>query len=471
MTAYFPEIYPDETVYSWFCRYWVHTGYPCYVNVLEELLENRASRVDMEFLGKLNSNAKSFLEEQYGLEYLIKEHTLFPQYARFSQGATAKKAVRALIASNNIYDILHFPAGRGQERNVMYCPACVKEDRQKYGEAYWHREWFLRGIDICSVHGCRLEKSGIKRTLKASPRLYPADDILQKARPQIVTDEKELDFARYVVALFRLPLTFRKQPSVSDYLTSKLEGTDYISARGQKKYIRKMFQDMQDFYVGFSCNMFTKQFQLEKIFTGFNQFHAEICQIAYFLHIEVSDLANMKLPKKSQTERFNEAVAELYQQGLGCHRIARQVGSCPSCALKANRMKEEKNRDHSGRKGILRADWETMDRENCGNVRTTCDNIYNGAYDNGRPHKVTPGTVARYMGFPNKRFDYLPKCMEIIQEYTESQEEYWAREIQWAINRLQEEEQPITIKRICSLTDMRADNYSVGMEVLNSNYE
>ena len=26
MIAYFPAIYPDELVYSWFCRYYVHSG-------------------------------------------------------------------------------------------------------------------------------------------------------------------------------------------------------------------------------------------------------------------------------------------------------------------------------------------------------------------------------------------------------------------------------------------------------------
>lgn len=41
MIAYLPEIYPDELVYSWFCRYYIHTG--CITNAMafRELLYNR----------------------------------------------------------------------------------------------------------------------------------------------------------------------------------------------------------------------------------------------------------------------------------------------------------------------------------------------------------------------------------------------------------------------------------------------
>lgn len=37
MIAYLPEIYPDELVYSWFCRYAVHSGYITNKQVLRDL--------------------------------------------------------------------------------------------------------------------------------------------------------------------------------------------------------------------------------------------------------------------------------------------------------------------------------------------------------------------------------------------------------------------------------------------------
>ena len=38
MIAYLPEIYPDELVYSWLCRYAVHSGYITNKQVLRDLV-------------------------------------------------------------------------------------------------------------------------------------------------------------------------------------------------------------------------------------------------------------------------------------------------------------------------------------------------------------------------------------------------------------------------------------------------
>lgn len=38
MTGFMPVIYPDELIYSWFCRYYVHSGYPTNRMALEDIL-------------------------------------------------------------------------------------------------------------------------------------------------------------------------------------------------------------------------------------------------------------------------------------------------------------------------------------------------------------------------------------------------------------------------------------------------
>lgn len=37
MITYLPKIYPDELVYSWFCRYAVHSGYTSHKQALENV--------------------------------------------------------------------------------------------------------------------------------------------------------------------------------------------------------------------------------------------------------------------------------------------------------------------------------------------------------------------------------------------------------------------------------------------------
>lgn len=145
-------------------------------------------------------------------------------------------------------------------------------------------------------------------------------------------------------------------------------------------------------------------------------------------------------PEKSQTERFNKKVAELSDKGYGCHQIGRLVGSGSTTALRANRKKKMARRNFAVRKGMKKTDWDSLDKQSVENVRRTCEQIYHGEHDNGRPHKVSQFAVTKAMEWPDKRLRYLPKCQDVVDEYQETQQEYWAREIEWAIEQLKKEE-------------------------------
>lgn len=42
------------------------------------------------------------------------------------------------------------------KNNLKYCKECIREDKEKYGEAYWHREQQISGILICDKHNTSL---------------------------------------------------------------------------------------------------------------------------------------------------------------------------------------------------------------------------------------------------------------------------------------------------------------------------
>ena len=83
MIAYLPEIYPDELAYSWFCRYYVHSGCITHKMALNDILYKRCNNPSKEFLGHLQSDMLSEIKKMYPLEHIVLEHTMFPQYARF----------------------------------------------------------------------------------------------------------------------------------------------------------------------------------------------------------------------------------------------------------------------------------------------------------------------------------------------------------------------------------------------------
>lgn len=70
MRMYFPEIYPDELVYSWFGRFAVHSGY---INsqLLQFLYCKRSDTPIKEFIGNLNSEARECIAKIYPLKELV----------------------------------------------------------------------------------------------------------------------------------------------------------------------------------------------------------------------------------------------------------------------------------------------------------------------------------------------------------------------------------------------------------------
>lgn len=418
MIAYLPALYEDELVYSWFARYFAHM-YPSYTNALEDLMENKNTRADFEFINHLDADAKETITKIIPMEDLIMGHTMFPSYRFIGHGRLCNALESMANSEEDVHRLLPVSKNRTSEQvhYIKYCPLCAIETKEIYGEAYWARQANIRNIDICTKHKCKLKNTNIRISGKQSARLYIAEEEINDTVPELVEDGLELHLAEYITDVFQSPIYMDNTVKIGEFLNSKLEGTKYLSARGKARNITMLFNDFMEFYKELPNQGITKLSQMQKIFTGYRWDFYDVCQIAFFLGISVNELVNPKLPERSQTELFNEKVARLYDAGLGCHRIAREMGCSSSTARNANRIKPKAEHDYSVRKGIKKGDWEQMDKEMLQQVRDTCKQIYYN--DGGRPGHVTVNAVCRALGFPDKRFDYLPKCREVIYGYEE----------------------------------------------------
>ena len=100
MITYLPEIYPDELVYSWFCRYAVHSGYIANKQVLQDLYCKKSDTPIKEFIGNLNPKARECINIIYPIKDLVLNHTMYPQYARFIPLKQKKDALYKLCYEN-----------------------------------------------------------------------------------------------------------------------------------------------------------------------------------------------------------------------------------------------------------------------------------------------------------------------------------------------------------------------------------
>ena len=343
MIAFFPDVYPDELAYSWFARYGVRTGYLHYRAIADDLFTSNTAKPNIEFLIRLNQEAYQMITSILPFEDVIMKHTMFPYYARFLPLERRQKAYDLLKDMDKaFYDALYIRRTKTQNRQFLrYCPECVKENRNTYGETYWHRLHQLDHVDLCPIHGCYLLDSEVTITSKASPSLIHADTVIPDNVHSTFSDNSlELKVAQYVAQVFSADINTTDSISLGKFMHHKMEYTKYLTPRGVKRLIGVLYDDFSSYYRDLPNLTITESWQLENIFTNRLCHTYDICLLAMFLGIPVSDLLHPCLPKRTQSELFDEQIILLHEQGLNYRQISQRLGaSYDYCKLVAYRSK------------------------------------------------------------------------------------------------------------------------------------
>lgn len=455
--GYFPSIYKDELLYSVFARYYQHTGHITYGCVAEELFGDSKVIPSFEFINSLKPEVLQLLLKDISMQELIKNHTMFSYYARFLPVPRKKRAFEALINMRGDYNnLLSISKSKnGAERYLRYCPICSENNKKQYGETYWHRSHQIAELNICYKHKCSLVESNVLISGKASRALVSAEkEVKMDNNIILVEDDLEIRLAEYVTKVFKADMNIDEDVEVGKFFKYKLEDTKYLSVRGKQKNISLLYNDFIKYYEKFSGDGIKELWQLQKIFTNYRFNPFEICQLAMFLKVPVSDIVNMKLPERSQEQLFDEKVKQMCDDGIGCNKIAKELGvSSRTIRLVGKGVTREKRVYPS--KKLNTIDWGKLDKETLPKVKKILPQIYGTGIN--RPHKVTEYAVCKKMNFPDKRFDYLPLCRKEIQKYKESNEHYWAREVIWAINTIKNKGEVLNFRHIRNLTNMRKE--------------
>lgn len=394
MIGFLPDIYPDELVYSWFSRYYVYTGYPNNRMALEDILYNRHCNPSKEFIGHLNPDMEQTIKRVYPIEELVLEHTMFPQYARFIDLAKKKEALYRLEHDFCDAHLLFSILPRSEEdKYLKYCPLCAAEDREKYGEAYWHRRHQIRNMHVCVRHKCRLINSQVTAKSEQTFTLDPAEIVVPDVTTESVMDSAELEFAAYMEQVFVSPMDLENETAVGMVLYQGLKEKNYISSTGKTRNTKQLADDMQIYYNRAGLNGIASMYQIQRTLLGSRSDFGIVCQIAFFLQIPIGNLVAPSLSKEQ----------------------IRNV--CPSQRKDAPE------------------DWEVYDKEMLPVIEQAAESIYNGsANQHGRPGKVTERLLYKASGLLPHRLENMPRCREVLEKYKESYGETWARRLIWAYN-------------------------------------
>ena len=464
MIVQFPIFYPDELVYSLLARYYVRSGYVRYTFAAEDLFQSKTVRPDIEFVNVYTPAALQMITKDMPMADVILHHTMFPYYGRFLHRERRHKAFGALVQmQGNYHNLLPIPKRKNNtERYLRYCPVCAENDRKQHGETYWHRIHQLQGIKVCPIHRCYLVDSDVIISGKTSPMLVAAETVIpeQINSPLFCNNEIECMVAGYAAKVFQSEMDLQSDITAGEFLHSRLENTPYRSIRGEQRNIALLHNDFTEYYKELVDNWFTELWQIQKVLTDDRINFYEICLLALFLSVPAADLINMKLPEKSQEQRFDEQIFMLHEKGLKYPEIAKRLNASYD-TVKAigekrygTEQKKTKNPLQSGAKAY---DWERIDRDTLSFVKDAIRQLKGDGIS--RPKKVTVFAVEKLLGLPSKRITlYLPKCKAEIERNQETQEQYWAREVVWAVNKITGDGNMLNWKHVRNLTNMRKCN-------------
>lgn len=162
---FFPNPYKDEILYSVLARYCVQSGNFSLIKNFDDIFGSRNIIASVELPGNLDiiiSNLPA--NSKYSSEFFIYNNTLFPYVASFLPEKRARE-VKGLMKEGQaslIYNKSGYISGSiNQNRSFRFCPECMREDFQNYGEMYWHRIHQITEVYVCPKHKLALVESKI----------------------------------------------------------------------------------------------------------------------------------------------------------------------------------------------------------------------------------------------------------------------------------------------------------------------
>ncbi|WP_414587908.1 TniQ family protein [Scytonema sp. PCC 10023] len=167
MLSFFPNLYPDELLYSALARYHIRSGNKSFRQTDIELFGFHSQQVcRVTLTNNLNYLVNNLpLLSAQTVDNFLQNYTLYPFYATFltpQEVWLLKDSMRKKLNASilEIAKVARNSIGESQ-KFLKFCPLCLEEDIQKYGEAYWHRMHQIPGVVVCSTHGVLLQNSSV----------------------------------------------------------------------------------------------------------------------------------------------------------------------------------------------------------------------------------------------------------------------------------------------------------------------
>lgn len=344
---FFPSPYHDELLYSILGRYAARSGNTSEIHSITDLFGIRTSNAIVELPSRIDLLIDNMpVNSPYTSEYFIMKHTLFPCYAAFTKPERAEEIIDTMKNGNGAvpYIKLGFTTGfLSLNKYLRFCPKCIIEDEQKYGEPYWHRIHQVFGVFICPVHKTPIIDSKVLIRGGNRQHIYGVDNesCVTEGNSNFSDEniEKMIRMAEDVFYLLNRDYKYINHRCLNYQIRSKLIQKGYANMNNYV-FQKRLRNDFLDFYGLEYLDLMQSSIDnrhhnwLTNITrnTECNTFYLRYLLLAQFLDLSVDDLLfeNKDMIKNDLDyfqELWDERLKELVSLKLSIREIASILGS------------------------------------------------------------------------------------------------------------------------------------------------
>lgn len=459
----FPVPYSNELIYSTIARAGVYQGIVSPKQLLDEVYGNRKVIATLDLPSHLGVIAKHLSQTgRYPVHQLIYQHTLFPLYAPFVGKERRDEAIRLMEykAQGAVHLMLGVAASRVKSDNrFRYCPDCVATQLNKYGQAFWQRDWYLPALPYCPKHGALVFfDRAVDDHRHQFLALIHAEHVSANARGSII---QLTELAAFIAPLLDSSEIQEFSPSFEQWtLFYQRLAQDSGLTRGKHvrheliaERVRRCFSDEALAKLHLTLEGHKETCWLKSLFRKHRKAfsylqHSIVWQalLPKLTAVEVLQRASSvsdklivkKAPKKSQYEVTEKAPKRAHwqqlvqqQQGIKAARHSSEGGALYAWLYKHDRtwLIHSNQQNKSTRSGSLRVvDWQQRDRLAVRQLLTKIRSL-----DESLDHpRVTASWLLKQIPNGNllsKNLNKLPLVTLCIKRYVESVADYQIRRV------------------------------------------
>ncbi len=176
MISFFLDPYPEEIIYSTVARNASALNYPNLRSVGATYFGNPQTIATVAFPCRLEYMVTHLPWEMvHTVDTLIDEHTLLPFFSPFLLPSRVTQLRDNMCHTQGMS--VHMRAGVMASTvptpdALRFCPICAKEDKERHGESFWHRQHQVSGVYVCSKHHIWLEASSVQLANRQTRHTY-----------------------------------------------------------------------------------------------------------------------------------------------------------------------------------------------------------------------------------------------------------------------------------------------------------